>query len=410
MYRFGQEEIDAVTKVMESGQWFRHALVDREGLHCKEAEQFEREWAETMGVDYACLVSSCTGALMCAYAALGMGPGDEVIIPGYTYMATATTPLAMGVIPVIVDVDESLHIAPEAIERAITPRTRAVNPVHIAGLSCDMDRIMDIAGRHGLAVIEDVAQCPGGKWADGRRLGSIGDFGVFSFNLYKLITSGEGGAFITNRRDLYERGGIYHDSGAMFRLTAENVKEPFFPGINLRVSDITGAIMRVQHGRMDGIIADLHRVRRYIAEGVDATPGLQPMPYNGGMNTGTGAVLGFLFPDDATARSFKDQVFETLEQLPPVVGVPCGIPRDSEKHMYTGWDIILEKRGGYNDKTNPFLHPANADSKVEYSHDMLPRTLDILGRTVTVPINPDWTNEQADVLISAIRDAAVMAA
>ena len=410
MYRFGQEEIDAVTKVMESGQWFRHALVDPEGVHRKEAERFECEWAETMGVEYACLVSNCTGALMCAYAALGMGPGDEVIIPGYTYMATATTPLAMGIIPVIVDVDESLQIDPEAVERAITSRTRAVNVVHVAGLACDMDRIMDIAGRHGLAVIEDVAQCPGGKWTDGRRLGSIGDFGVFSFNLYKLIASGEGGAFITNRRDLYERGGIYHDSGTMFRPTAGTIEEPFFPGINLRGSDITGAIMRVQHGRMDGIIADLHRIRRHIAEGAAGTTGLQPIRYNGGMDTGTGAVLGYLFPDAAAARFFKDRVFETLEQLPTVVGVPCGIPSDSKKHMYTGWDIILEKRGGYSDKTNPFLHPANADSKVEYSRDMLPRTLDILGRTVKVPINPDWTTEQADALIPAIRDAAAMAA
>ncbi len=405
MYRFGQEEIDAVTKVMESGQWFRHALVDPEGVHRKEAELFEREWADSMGVDYACLVSSCTGGLMCAYAALGMGPGDEVIIPGYTYMATATTPLAMGVIPVIVDVDESLQIDPEAVERAITPRTRAVNVVHVAGLSADMDRIMEIAGRHGLAVIEDAAQCPGGRWTDGRRLGSIGDFGVFSFNLYKLIASGEGGAFITNRRDLYERGGIYHDSGAMFRLTAESVEEPFFPGINLRVSDITGAIMRVQLGRMDGIIADLHRIRNHVAERVADTPGLQPIPYNGGMKTGTGAVLGYEFSDAAIARSFKDRVFETLEQLPRVVGVPCGIPSDSDKHMYTGWDNILEKRGGYSDLTNPYLHPANADSTVEYSRDMLPRTLDILGRTVKVPINPDWTDDEVDILASAIRKA-----
>lgn len=406
MYRFGREEIEAVQAVMESGQWFRHPVADTAGAHRGEAARFEAEWASLMGVNYACMVSSCTGALMCAYAALDMGPGDEVIIPGFTYLASATAPLAMGVIPVIVDVDESLQIDPAAVEAAITPRTRAINPVHVAGLACDMDGIMAIARRHGLAVIEDVAQAPGGYGRDGRRLGSIGDIGVFSFNLYKLVACGEGGAFITNRRDLYERGGIFHDSGMMFRPASASFEEPFFAGINLRASDITGAIMRVQLRRMAGIIADLHHLRRHISEGVADTPGLAAIPYNGGMNTGTAATLGFRFASAASAHAFNAEIQATLRQLPPVVGVLAGVPATSEKHIYSGWDMILEKRAAYSDKANPFRHPANADSTVSYSRNMLPRTLDILRRAVLIPINPDWTPAQADTLIAAIRRAA----
>ena len=406
MYRFGEEEMQAVQAVMASGQWFRHPVADRAGAHRGEAARFEEEWAAAMGVPYACFVSSCTGALMCSYAALDMGPGDEVIIPGFTYLASATAPLAMGVIPVIVDVDESLQIDPTAVEAAITPRTRAINAAHIAGLACDMDRIMAIAQQHGLAVIEDVAQCPGGYWTDGRRLGSIGDIGVFSFNLYKLVACGEGGAFITNRRDLYERGGIFHDSGMMFRPAAASFSEPFFAGINLRASDITGAIMRVQLRRMDGIIADLHHVRQHVLEGVADMPGLQSIRYNGGMMTGTGATLGFQFPTAGAAHAFNAQVEATLNQLPPIVGVPCGVAGNLVKHIYAGWDLVLEKRAAYSDKANPFLHPANAGSTVTYSQDMLPRTLDILRRSVLVPLNPDWTPAEVDTLVAAIRRAA----
>ena len=156
MYRHGKEEIDAAARVLSSDYWFRYGKP--EDGHLGEATKLEGEWAKFMGMPHACFTNSGTAALMCAYAGLGLGPGDEVIVPGYTWVATATAPLSLGVIPVVVDVDESLMIDPAAVEKAITPRTKAICPVHMNGWACDMDKILEIAKKHNLLVIEDTCQ------------------------------------------------------------------------------------------------------------------------------------------------------------------------------------------------------------------------------------------------------------
>ncbi|HTL52336.1 MAG TPA: aminotransferase class I/II-fold pyridoxal phosphate-dependent enzyme, partial [Planctomycetota bacterium] len=148
MYRHGKEEIAAVTRVLESGQWFRYG--DPAAGHRGEAAKFEAAWAKTLGSPHACLTNSGTAALMCCYAGLGLGPGDEVIVPGYTWIASATAPLALGVIPILCDVDDSLMLDPVAVERSITPRTKAICPVHMNGLACNLDALQAIAKKHKL--------------------------------------------------------------------------------------------------------------------------------------------------------------------------------------------------------------------------------------------------------------------
>ncbi|HYM98390.1 MAG TPA: aminotransferase class I/II-fold pyridoxal phosphate-dependent enzyme, partial [Aestuariivirgaceae bacterium] len=190
MYIAGQDEIDAIARVIQGNALFRYGI----GHEC---DRFETRYAKYLGVKHFALSASGSNALTAAMVAVGLGPGDEVLIPAHTYMATATSVLAAGAIPVIVDIDESITIDPKAIEAAIGPRTKAVVPVHMWGAACNMDRIMDIAERRRLIVIEDACQGVGGGY-DGRKFGSIGHIGAFSFNYYKNMTCGEGGGVAVN--------------------------------------------------------------------------------------------------------------------------------------------------------------------------------------------------------------------
>jgi dTDP-4-amino-4,6-dideoxygalactose transaminase len=397
MYRWGQEEIDAVAAVMRSGHWFRYG--EAKDGHTQQAATLEREWAEFVGSAYACFTSSGTAALMCCYAGLGIGPGDEVIIPGYTWIASALAPLAVGAIPVLVDVDESLMLDPAAVERAITSRTKAITPVHMNGLSCDMERLSEIGQRRGVAIVEDACQCVGGVWRDGRRLGAIGDAGAYSFNFYKTISCGDGGMFVTNRRELYERGLIYHDGGAIFRPHAAEIGVEFFAGLNLRGNELLAAIMRVQLKRLDGIVTDLHRVRSAIMEQLSARSALRPIRCNGGRSTGTASTLGFAFADEAAARAFAAALAHR--------GVGCGLPIDSGRHVYSNWEPILARRGSHHPAGGAFQHPLNAGCIPVYDKEMLPRTLERLRSTVLIGMNPDWTGVQAEQVAAAIAAATI---
>ena len=160
MYVVGQEEIDAITRVLRSGALFRYGI----GGEC---DRFERRYADYLGVKHFALAASGSNALAAAMIGVGLGPGDEVIVPAHTYMATATSVLAVGAIPVIVDIDETITLSPAALEAAIGPRTKAVVPVHMWGAACDMGAITEIAARHGLIVIEDACQGVGGSYKAG---------------------------------------------------------------------------------------------------------------------------------------------------------------------------------------------------------------------------------------------------
>ena len=192
MYVMGQEEVDAVSRVVASKQLFRYR-----GGEGGETDQFETEWAAKIGAEHAVAVTSGTAALMCGLAGLGIGPGDEVVVPAYTWMATAMAPLAVGAIPIVAEVDSALMLDAADVERKITPRTKAIIPVHMTGHPCDMDALMAVAGKHRLHILEDACQAVGGSYKE-KRLGSIGTAGAFSFNHFKIITCGEGGAIVTS--------------------------------------------------------------------------------------------------------------------------------------------------------------------------------------------------------------------
>lgn len=389
MYRIGQEEVDEVRKVLLSGHLFRVG----EGVegHLHEVDRFEREWAQLIGTEYTlCMNGGGTAALICGLVGMGIGPGDEVIVPGYTWMATATSVLAVGAIPVIAEVDETLALDPEDVRRKITPSTRAIIPVHMVGRPANMQALLEIAREHGVMVLEDCCQADGGSYR-GKRLGSWGDAGAFSFNYFKIISCGEGGALTTNNRTLYERALVFHDGGATFRPYAQDLGIPIFVGMQLRADEVMGAILRVQLRRLDGILSDLRRIRKRFEQELADLSGLRLAP-NNDPDGDCGVVVAFQFDSEAEARAFARETGGWL-------------PIDSGKHVYSNWEPLLQKRIMHHPDMNPFNHPRNQGLRTDYTPDMCPRTLDILKRTVFLSLHPDWREEEVSRRIEACRKA-----
>jgi hypothetical protein len=301
--------------------------------------------------------------------------------------------VAAGAIPVIAEVDESCLLDPADVERKLGPNVKAIMPVHMVGMPCNMDRLMALAQQHGLKVIEDSCQCDGGSYK-GRRTGSIGDVGAFSFNDYKIMSCGEGGAFVTQDRNLYERALVFSDSGACFRPYARGLSLAPFLGFQFRPSELQGAVLRVQLQRLEGILADLRRIKARIMGELAGKPGIRFMPSHD-LQGDCGVIVGFQFDSNARALAFAK-----------AKDVEGWLPIDTGKHVYYNWDPIFEKRVGHHPDMNPFNHPRNRGLRTEYSRDMCPRTVDILGRTVFVSLEPDWSEALVEQRIAACAAAA----
>ncbi|HIO09135.1 TPA: aminotransferase class I/II-fold pyridoxal phosphate-dependent enzyme [Candidatus Poribacteria bacterium] len=198
-----EQETNAVTKVLESQNLFRFS-------DNSEVLKFEQETAELLGVKHSLMVNSGTSAIICALTGGGIGPGDEVIVPGYTFIATAAAVVAVGVVPVIAKIDDSLGLDPTDVERKITLHTKAILPVHMQGVPGRVDQIVDVANQHNLQIFEDCCQCVGGRYR-GRFVGTIGNAGAWSLNFYKVISTGEGGLVFTDDYEIYERSAFASD-------------------------------------------------------------------------------------------------------------------------------------------------------------------------------------------------------
>jgi dTDP-4-amino-4,6-dideoxygalactose transaminase len=387
VYIIGEEEVQAVRRVIQSGQLFRYR-----GGEGGETDKFEAEWSKKIGVQHTIAVTSGTAALICGLVGMGVGPGDEVIVPAYTFMATALAPLAVGAMPVIAEVDTSLTIDPADIERKITPRTKVIIPVHMVGLPCNMDAIMDVARRHGLKVLEDACQADGGSYG-GQRLGAIGDAGAFSFNHYKIITCGEGGALVTDEQEIYERALIFHDGGAVFRDRPEALAVPFFAGMNFRINEILSAILRVQLTRLDGMLEAMLTEKRTLMQSLAGAGDFTFNPIHD-VEGDCGTTLALLFAAPGKMRAFLARLAER--------GVSAGTPIDSGRHVYTNWEPILEQRGAHHPGLDAYKL---ATEPVTYDKAMCPETLSVLERTAFLTTRPDRSPEELEVMIGKVREA-----
>ncbi len=380
MYRIGQEEIDAFARSLLSREFFKI-----NGAGC-EVMNFEEELKSVVGCEYALTMTSGFAALTSALIGMGVGPGDEVIIPGYTYIASALAVLAVGAVPVIAEIDETMTIDTVDVEKKISKATKVIMPVHIQGFPSNMDALKVLAKKYDVYILEDTCQADGGMYK-GRYLGTIGDAGAYSFNYFKIITAGEGGALLTHDRTIYERALIYHDASAVafFGNQLDGISQPLFGGSEFRVSDLTGAVLREQLKRMPSILSDLRRNRDALAAKLCGK--LTQAPSND-INGDCGTTLALRFDTAEECLAFGEKAWDEH-------GLSVTIPIGTGKHVYTNWTQVMEKRGAFHPAMDPYKMAENQGLQTNYTMDMCPKTLDLLKRTAYINIDCEWN--EADI-------------
>jgi 8-amino-3,8-dideoxy-alpha-D-manno-octulosonate transaminase len=389
----GEEEKAAVLEVIESQTLFRH--YGPRPLH--RAVTLERAFAELMGAKHGLAVTSGTGALITSLAASGIGPGDEVAVPTYTWIATVSAVVILGAVPLFVDIDESLNMDPAALEASLTPHTRAVIPVHMRGAGADLEPILDTARKHDLAVIEDTAQAVGGRYR-GRRLGTFGTFGAYSLQYHKTITTGEGGLVVCNDARLFERAVRFHDQGSV---RMEELDEtlvggsPLLIGVNFRMTELTAAVGLAQLKKMDWIIEQMRRHQRRVKAEVRHIPGLtlRTLPDEDGE---TAATLIFFAPTPEQAERFARALIAE--------NIPASVPWWSGQHVYNHFDQIIERRVLSRQKCS--WECPRYKGSASLAKGQFPRTDAILKRAVHLDIHPLYTDRDVDDIITGIRKVA----
>lgn len=311
---FDESDVSAVTDVAKSGQW---ANPDCKGY----VEQFEKAFAAYCGSRYAVTCVNGSVALRLALIASGVKPGDEVIVPPYTFIATASAVLECNCIPVFVDIHpDTYNLDPSKIEAAITARTRAIIPVHFAGQACDMDAIMAIAERRNLTVIEDAAHAHGGAYKD-RKLGSIGHAGCFSFQSSKNLNAGEGGIVVTNDERLYDMMCSLRNVG---RVKGGQWYEHHYLGCNYRITQFQAVLLLQQLKRLDEQTRTRDENGKYLASLLQSIPGITPLTRGHGETVHTHHLFIFKYDRSKFGGFSKKQFAEALaaEGVPAFMGYP----------------------------------------------------------------------------------------
>jgi 8-amino-3,8-dideoxy-alpha-D-manno-octulosonate transaminase len=389
----GEAEKAQVLEVLESQSLYRH--YGPRPRH--KVAELEQGFAQAVGARHALAVTSGTAALIVGLAALGIGPGDEVIVPTYTWVATVNAVVTLGAVPVFVDIDPSLTMDPGAIEAAITPSTVAVVPVHMRGAGADMGRIMEVADRHGLAVLEDSAQAVGGRYRD-RRLGTFGRIGAFSLQYHKVITTGEGGILVSDDTVLFERAVRYHDQGSV---RVEELDElipegsPLIIGVNYRMSELTAAVGVAQLTRMDWIIDRMRQHKARLVGAVADVRGLtvRPLPDPAG-DTGATFIVSTPTADHATrfARALTAE------------GVPASVAWVSGQHVYHHFDQLIERR--FLSRRHCAWECPHYQGKATLRKGQFPRSDDVLKRAVHLDIHPLFSDRDVEDISVAVHKVA----
>jgi 8-amino-3,8-dideoxy-alpha-D-manno-octulosonate transaminase len=391
---FGNEERKEVMDVMETGILMRYGF-DKERKGVFKVREFEETFAKYCGAGFALGVTSGSAALKVALTALDIGPGDEVIVPAFTFIATYEAVLEVGAIPVMADIDDSLNLDPQDIARKITPYTKAVIPVHMCGAPAQIDEIVDVAGRFYLKVLEDNAQACGGSFK-GKKLGTFGDMGIFSFDYYKTITTGEGGMVITGDKALYQRSDWYHDHGHDHDpIVSRAMEGRSILGFNFRMNELQGALGLAQLRKLDTIIAEQRKNKAAVKEMLSGLPGIKfrvlPDPEGD-----TATFLAFNLPTAAKAESFQKAL--------GAGGVDMVCFKKNKWHYCPNWEHLLAWATA-NSKKYPFSYPTYRGT-VDYSIRHIPRAEDILGRTLVMGVPVKMAAERLDQIKAAIGEAA----
>jgi dTDP-4-amino-4,6-dideoxygalactose transaminase len=366
----GQEEIDEVVEVLRSGYLYRYGP-DGDPTFLAKVRTLEQQVAGLLGVRFAVAVNSGTSALSVILAGLGIGAGDEVIVPGFTFVASISAIVYAGALPVLAEVDDTLNLDPADVETRITPRTRAIMAVHMLGNPARLAELLDVARRHGLALIEDCAQAFGASYK-GKPLGSFGVAGALSFNAYKTITAGDGGMVVTDDEALYRRCFAMHDQGhSPLRNGVEMGRRPFL-GLDFRMTELSAAVLLAQLRKLDAIRARLRANKHLFRSLIADLPGLafRTLPDPEG-DLATHLVV--LFPAESAARAVAHEL-------------DSRVLADSGWHIYSQMEHLLSERTA-SMKGPPFHGLADGGSTSDhYWPGMLPRTDALVRRAMSIGI------------------------
>jgi 8-amino-3,8-dideoxy-alpha-D-manno-octulosonate transaminase len=385
----GREEEELVLEVLRSRSLFRY-YGPNPAAPPRMVATLEREFAALIGTRFALGVTSGTAALEVALGALGVGPGDDVIVPAWSWVSCFTAVVRVGARPLLAEIDDTLCLAPGEIRRVATPRTKAVMVVHFQGVAADLDPILAEARAAGIAVIEDCAESPG-AWYRGRRVGSIGDIGTFSFQQQKSLTSGEGGLVATSDPRLHERAVRMHDLGQFrdFHAAQTEPREVMFCGDQFRMSELTAAVALAQLRKLEGIRQHCRRMSLRLRAQIAELPGITlrriPDP------EGESGFETYFWVESVAARdAFRARLREAR--------IPC----DQMTGTYVQYRRAYVASGlAHAPGASPFAvgpgWPAPG-----YRAEDFPQTEDLIHRFVTIPVGVNHTEADMDYIAAVI--------
>ena len=382
---FGDDERKQVNDVLETGVLFRYGFDGARNGQWK-AKTFEKELTRRLGVKYAHLCASGTAALATAMAACGVGAGDEVIVPPFTFVATIESVLMAGAVPVFAEIDETLCLSPEGLEASLSPATKAVVPVHMCGAMARIDEINAFCERKGLILLEDACQSVGASFK-GRALGSFGKAGCFSFDPVKTITCGEGGAIVTNDREVYVAADAYADHGHDHIGDDRGAEDHLIIGANYRISELNAAVGLAQLRKLDWILETQRRNKAAIKDAMSALPEISfrllPDP-----DGDSATFLSFFMPDLETAR-------QTVKALAEAGVDGCFHWFDNNWHYIRNWNHLHAM------KASARLAVQTLANCPDYSTVATPRSDAIMKRAISMQIKLGWTSAQLDQRIES---------
>ncbi|MDC6364860.1 MULTISPECIES: DegT/DnrJ/EryC1/StrS family aminotransferase [Flavobacteriaceae] len=375
---FGDQERKQVQDVLDSGVLMRYGFDGARNGHWK-TKELEAALASKMQSQYTHVVSSGTAALTVALASAGVGAGDEVIMPTFTFVASFESILALGAIPVLVDIDDTLTLDPVAVEKALTQQTKVIMPVHMCGSMANLNTLKQLCDKHGLLLLEDACQAIGGSY-NGKPLGSIGDLGCFSFDYVKTITCGEGGAVITNNQTYYENAHKYADHGHDHIGNNRGAEEHPFLGYNFRISELNAAVGIAQLSRLDEFIGLQKRNYTILREALSSIPEVtfRRVPEGGEENY---SFLSFFLPSEASAQKVHTALGANAIDA-------CFYWFDNNWHYYKKWEHLTEL------KSLGKLPDEVKESMPDYSKADFSASDHWMSRTISCLVKLGWTVDE----------------
>ncbi|MFT7155738.1 MAG: 8-amino-3,8-dideoxy-alpha-D-manno-octulosonate transaminase [Parvicella sp.] len=377
---FGDEERKQVNDVLKSGVLMRYGFDGMRNGHWK-AKEFEIAFAARMGSEYCQLVSSGTSALTVALASAGIGAGDEVIMPTFTFVASFESIIAIGAVPVLVDIDDTLTLDPKAVEAAITSKTKCIMPVHMCGSMADLKALKAICDKHDLLLLEDACQAIGGTY-DGKPLGSYGDLGCFSFDYVKTITCGEGGGIITNSEKYSINADQYQDHGHDHFGNDRGAETHPTLGYNFRISELNAAVGIAQLSKLDEILALQKRNYTIMREALVSVEGVtfRRVPEGGVENY---SFLNFFLPSEELAQKVHKAFGESGVDV-------CFYWYTNNWHYINGWEHLRDLKAMGN-------LPSEVKNQIQdFTKTDFSKSDAWMSRTISSLVKIGWTETQVE--------------